>query len=298
MADSGTTPAALVEIRRRSGIAALLGRAAKTPRGAVGLLLLGTVVALAFLGPWFAAHSPYDFFGAPYQAPDAEFPLGTDNMGRDTLSRLLFGGRTLLTLAICATVCTMVIGTLLGLFAGHARGRADSIVMRLLDVILAFPDRVLVLLCVAVLGTSNLVMVLSIALAFAPGIARVARATTIEVASREFVEYAEALGLSRWRLLTREILPNILTPLMVEAGFRLTWAIGLVAGMNFLGFGVQPPNADWGLMINECREGMLMQPWPVAAPLICIAVFLIGVTLFGDALSRAAGRTISVGGKA
>ncbi|MBN9274372.1 MAG: ABC transporter permease subunit, partial [Mesorhizobium sp.] len=123
-----------------------------------------------------------------------------------------------------------------------------------------------------------------------PAIARASRAVTLDVAHKEFVQYAEAIGMPRRQILMREILPNILTPLMVEAGFRLTWAMGLIAGINFLGFGVQPPTADWGMMINENRDGLLFQPWAVGLPIICIGFVIFGANLLADAVARAAAR--------
>jgi peptide/nickel transport system permease protein len=159
--------------------------------------------------------------------------------------------------------------------------------MRSMDVILAFPQIVLVLLFVSMLGSHLSLIVALVALAWVPQVARVARGVTADIVHREYVQAAEAIGLPRRRILFREILPNVATPLMVEYGLRLTWSIAVIAAVSFLGFGIQPPNADWGLMINENRGGITQQPWAVLAPAICIALFAIGTNFITEGVSRA-----------
>ncbi|MBE2277077.1 MAG: ABC transporter permease [Rhodobacteraceae bacterium] len=283
-----TGPADLPVPAQRPG---LLRRALRQTRGRIGLGVLLAVVALSVAGPWIAPHSPYDFVAMPFQPPDAVTWLGADNMGRDVLSRILNGGWILMTMALSATALAMLAGTVLGLVAGYAGGRTDAVIMRLLDVVLAVPERVLVLMFVSVIGANQVILTLATGLVFIPSIARTARAATMDIVRNEYVEYAEAIGMSRWQLLRDEILPNVTTPLMVEAGFRLTWSIGLITGISFIGFGTQPPTPEWGLMINESRDGLLFQPWAVVAPILCIAAFVIGVNLLADAIARAAGRT-------
>ena len=159
--------------------------------------------------------------------------------------------------------------------------------MRGMDVILAFPQIVFVLLFVSLLGPKLGLIVVLVALTWVPQVARVARGITSDIVHREYVESAELIGLSRRRILAREILPNVTTPLMVEYGLRLTWSIALIAAISFLGFGIQPPNADWGLMINENRNILTIQPWAVVVPAACIAVFAIGTNFIAEGISRA-----------
>lgn len=278
------------ETRRVNPVVRLLGRTLTMRRGQIGLALLALAVVAAVAGPHLAPFGVDDFVGAPFQPPDGDSLFGTDNLGRDVLSRALAGGGGLLWMSTGATLIAMVFGTAIGLIAGQSRGHLDGLLMRAMDVILAFPERVLVLLCVAIAGAGGLLLMVSVGLVFMPAIARASRAVTLDVAHKEFVQYAEAIGMPRRQILMREILPNILTPLMVEAGFRLTWAMGLIAGINFLGFGVQPPTADWGMMINENRDGLLFQPWAVGLPIICIGFVIFGANLLADAVARAAAR--------
>ena len=159
--------------------------------------------------------------------------------------------------------------------------------MRLLDVVLAFPQIVLTLLFVSVFGPRLWLIVLMVGIGHAPRIARVTRAAALEVAQRDFVHAAEALGMARRKILFDEILPNITSPLLVEFGLRLTYSIGLIAALSFLGFGMQPPAADWGLMINENRIGITVQPWAVLVPVLLIGILTIGTNLVADGLGRA-----------
>ncbi len=220
------------ETRRLNPVVRLLGRTLTVRRGQIGLALLALAVVAAVAGPHLAPFGVDDFVGAPFQPPDGSSLFGTDNLGRDVFSRALAGGGGLLWMSAGATLIAMVFGTAIGLIAGQSRGRLDGLLMRAMDVILAFPERVLVLLCVAIAGAGGLLLMVSVGLVFMPAIARASRAVTLDVAHKEFVQYAEAIGMPRRQILMREILPNILTPLMVEAGFRLTWAMGLIAGIQ------------------------------------------------------------------
>ena len=190
-------------------------------------------------------------------------------------------------MAFAAATLGVGLGAALGMLAGFSRSRLDDGLMRSMDVILAFPQIVLVLLFVSMLGSHLSLIVALVALAWVPQVARVARGVTADIVHREYVQAAEAIGLPRRRILLREILPNVATPLMVEYGLRLTWSIAVIAAVSFLGFGIQPPNADWGLMINENRAGITVQPWAVLAPALCIALFAIGTNFITEGVSRA-----------
>ena len=272
--------------RRREWVDILLG-SWRFGRTKVGVVLVGIIVLLALIGPLVAPHSPYVFVGRPFALPSAHALFGTDYIGRDVLSRVLCGGRTVIGLSLIATALAMVMGVALGLLAGYSRPAVDDVIMRLLDVLLAFPSIVFVLLLVALLGHSLWLIVLAVAVTHAPRIARVARGATLEIVGRDFVRASEALGVPRRKILMGEILPNITSPLLVEFGLRLTYSIGLIAALSFLGYGLQPPAADWGLMIQENRVAIIVQPWATFVPVFMIALLTIGTNLITDGVSRA-----------
>lgn len=251
-----------------------------------GLLLTLCVLLVALAGPWLAPHGAAAFTGPVYGAPAAGAPLGYDYLGRDVWSRLLLGGWSMVWMTIAAAVIALLLGAALGLLAAHAGGRTDRALVWCADVLLAFPNLILVLLVVSMLGRAPWLIVLTTAVAFLPGMLRLARSLALGVASQEFVEAAELLGYSRRHILLREVLPNILTPLLVHFGSMLSWAVTILSGLSFLGYGVAPPAADWGLMINENRAGLQAQPLAVLAPVLMIVLFALGANLLADGLAR------------
>lgn len=267
--------------------ATLLRRAMRYGHTRVGLVLTAGLLLVVILAPLIAPHSPAEFVGAPFAGPSSGALLGTDHLGRDVVTRTLYGGRTVAWMSISAATLGVVFGLLIGLIAGYVRGLVDTLLMRAMDVLLAFPQVVLVLLFVALLGSKAWLIVVLVACVWAPQISRVVRAMTMDIASREFVEAAEVLGQPRRRILARDVVPNLTTPLLVEYGLRIAWSIWAIAAIGFLGFGIQPPTADWGLMINENRAGLVSQPWAVLAPIICIALFSVGTALLAEGISRA-----------
>ena len=266
----------------------LARRAWYQARTKIGVLLVSLLVALALFGPFFAPHSPTEFAAVPFAHPSGAVPLGADNLGRDVLSRFLWGGRSILGLSLLATALGLTLGTSIGLLAAYTRSILDDVLMRAMDVILAFPSIVLALVVVATIGPKLWLLVLVVGLTTMPRVARVTRGASLEIVERDFVQAAEVLGESRTKILFGEILPSITSPLMVEASLRLTYSIGLIASLSFLGFGLQPPAADWGLMINENRQALTIQPWGAVMPVIAIALLTIGTSLIGGGLSRAA----------
>jgi len=266
----------------------VLARTCRSRRGLVGLALVIPIVLIAVLGPFLAPKSPTAFVGLPYAGPSSEAWLGTDGIGRDVLSRVLWGGREILALAVLATVIGIVVGTALGTTAGYVKGALDEAIMRTLDVALAFPQIILALLLVSIIGPQLWLVCLAVAAIHAPQVARVARAATLRTVEQDHVKYAEAFGIPRRRVILGEVVPNIISPVMVEAGLRLTYSIAIIASLSFLGFGLQPPSADWGLMVNENRIGIQQNPWPVVAPIVLIAILTVGVNMFSDAVARSA----------
>jgi peptide/nickel transport system permease protein len=192
-------------------------------------------------------------------------------------------------MAVLATVLGLVLGTAVGLTAAYARNSADDVLMRGMDVILAFPQIMLALVVVATVGASETLIVLAVGLTTMPRVARITRGAAQAIVERDFVAAAEALGLPRIRILMREVLPNVLSPLLVEANLRLTYSIGLIASLAFLGLTPNPNGADWGLMIQQNRVALgTDQPWGVLLPMIAIALLTIGTGLVGDGFARAA----------
>jgi peptide/nickel transport system permease protein len=266
---------------------ALLADAARLARTRIGLVIVVVLIVVALGGPLIAPHSPTEFVAVPNSGPSGEALFGADALGRDVWSRFLYGGRTVLWLAAAATVLGMVVGVVVGLIAAYARNWFDDVLMRLNDVLLAFPQIIFVLLAVSAIGPKLWLIVLTVGLTHAPRIARVMRGAALEVVERDFVKSAEVVGEKRWRIVFGEVLPNVTSPLLVELGLRMTYSIGLVAGISFLGFGLQPPTADWGLMINENRLSINVQPWAVMLPVIAIGLLTIGTNLITDGISRA-----------
>jgi peptide/nickel transport system permease protein len=282
---SDTTPPA-VPARRRRGWAAILRQAASLPRGRFGLAVLGLVVAVAVVGPFVAPHSATASIVAPFADPSRQALLGGDILGRDVFSRVLDGGWVLLLMAAAATAIGVSIGTAGGIAAGYLQGRPDGLIMRTVDVLLAFPQLVFALLLVSIIGPKLWLVILAVGLSHAPQVARVMRAATLDVSERDFVKASELIGVKRRRIMAEEILPNLISPLMVEIGLRLTYSIVIIAGLAFLGFGQPPPAPNWGIMINENRQGLVLNPWGVVVPAILIALLTIGASTFTDAVAR------------
>jgi peptide/nickel transport system permease protein len=264
--------------------------------GLWGTGLTAAVLLLVVIGPFVAPNSPVDFIGGPFEPPSAGAPLGTDIVGRDVLSRVLSGGTVILSLSAIATALGVMSGGLLGICAGYFRGITDDLIMRTLDVLLAFPQTILALLFVSVLGSSFLLIALLIAMIHAPQVARVIRAAALRVSGEDFVEFAKTAGMSPLQIMVREIAPNVLRPLLVELGLRFTYSIALIAGLSFLGLAQEPPAANWGLMLNENRIGLMQNPWPVVVPVCLIALLTVGVNLLTDAVGSWAAHGSSGGG--
>jgi len=255
----------------------------------IGLAGVAGILVLVVAGPWFAPHSPYDLVGLPYAVPSGDFPLGTDFVGRDVLSRLLHGGRSVVLLALLATVLAYLMGGTIGLVAGFLRGKVDAVLMRTIDVLLAFPAMLFILLLATGVGASPTVVVFGIAVIQTPHISRVIRAATLQLVGRGFVEAAIARGEHTLRIIRREIVPNILSTLVADGGPRFTFSILMVAALNFLGVGLRPPEPDWAVMIAENRPGLQLNVWGVVAPAILIAILAVSINLVADSFARARG---------
>ncbi len=258
-------------------------------RSRIGLVMVAVIVLIALLGPLFAPHSPTAFVSAPNSAAGQNGLLfGGDSLGRDVWSRFLYGGRTILGMSLASTIIGVGLGLVLGLTAAYFAGWIDEVIMRISDVFMAFPQIVLALLLVAAFGPSVPLIILIVGISHAPRVARVIRGAAQQIVERDFVRAAEAVGEPRRRIIFGELLPNVTSPLLVECGLRLTYSIGLIAALSFIGDGLQPPTADWGLMINENRLAVTVQPWGVVLPVLAIALLTIGTNLLTDGYARAA----------
>jgi peptide/nickel transport system permease protein len=234
-----------------------------------------------------APHPPNEIAGPAYGPPVSGHTFGFDYLGRDVLSRYLSGGRTAIFLAFVATALGTVLGVIVGLASAYRRGWFDEVAMRGIDVLLAFPILIFVLVVISGFGASLSVIVIAVALTFAPRIARIARAAALEIVDLGYVEAAKARGERSYYIAAREILPNMGTPILVDFGIRVTQAIIVVSSVSFLGFGIQPPTADWGLMVSENRAGITVQPWPIVLPVVTIALLTIGLNMVIDGFERA-----------
>lgn len=273
---------------RRVESLAVLGRAARSRRGLIGLSLAAVVVAIAAIGPFVAPYSPTEFVTIPFASPSAEHLLGGDVLGRDVLSRTLSGGWLLLLSALAATALGVAVGAATGIAAAYYRGWRDGLIMRAVDVLLAFPQIVFALLLVSVVGAKLWLVVLAVAFSHAPQVSRVMRSAALDVSEKDYVKAMELIRIPPAKIIFGDMLPNLVTPLMVEIGLRLTYSIVIIAGLSFIGFGLQPPDPNWGLMLNENRIGLVPNPWAVIAPAVLIALLTVGTNTFTDAIARVA----------
>ena len=263
----------------------------RTKSGRIGLFIVLLHLMLALIGPLLAPYSPIEFQEPVAQnqlaPPSAEFWLGTDQFARDVFSRLVSGATSIIWLSVAGCALGVTLGTVIGMSSGYIGGRVDEIVMRIVDGMYAFPTLLLALLVLTTLGSSWINIVLTIGIVFTPGPARVMRSTTLSLKSMEFVQSARLRGESAVYIIFREILPNVLPVLGVEATVRLSYAILTVASLGFLGLGVQPPSPDWGLTIAESREWLAVAPWIALAPAAAVASLVIGVNLLVDSIRQA-----------
>lgn len=261
----------------------------RDPRILTGSIIALVVVVLAILGPLFAPYGENEIVGKPFTMEGG--PLGTDYLGQDVLSRVLYGGQSVLMIAVLATVLGVALGLVVGVTAAYVGGWLDELLMRGNDVLLAFPQILIALVVLsAVEQPTWWMIVLLVGIAHAPRVARVARGVALSYVNNDFVTAAEAIGEPRWRIAMFELGPNLVVPLLAETGLRLTYSIGTVAAIGFLGFASNPNAADWGQMTNENRLALLVQPWGVLAPVILIGLFTIGTNLIADGIGQRAAK--------
>jgi len=251
----------------------------------LGFLILAVLVVVALLAPWISPYSPTDInLEASLGSPTRAHLLGQDPLGRDILSRILYGARISVMVGFSTVGVSLVLGTIMGFLAGYYRGVVDEGIMRLVDILLAFPGILLAIAFTAILGPSLRNVILALCVMGWVGYARIVRAQVLSLRDAEFVQAARSLGVRDGRVLYRHILPNILAPLIVEATFGIAGVILGEAGLSFLGLGVQPPTPSWGSMLNEGRQFLLVAPHLTLGPGIAIMTVVFGLNFLGDGL--------------
>ena len=260
------------------------------PSGLVGISLVGFHIILAIISPTIV---PYDYKTMDSQAilngPSFEHWLGTDNLGRDILTRTMLGGRQALMVTTIATAIAIAWGSMLGVLLGLIGGWLENLVMRLVDAFLAIPWILFLLLIVSVIGLGNAVLIPTLAFFYGIPVVRMSRAATHDVVALDFITAARARGETRTTIVKKELLPNVRDVLLVEGAMRWSWMLLAFSSLSFLGFGVAPPTADWGLMISSARSFMSFAPWAVLAPVVALSSLIVGINLSADALAKALG---------
>ncbi|MEM4727393.1 MAG: ABC transporter permease [Candidatus Bathyarchaeia archaeon] len=251
----------------------------------IGLILIGIFLFLAIFGPLIAPYNPLaQDLGRSFLPPSLQHPFGTDHLGRDIFSRVLYGSRLSLVMGITVTAILFIVGTTLGLISGFFGGKVDEIIMRVTDMIMAFPSLILAMAVAAALGPSLFNTMITIAFVGWPRYARLARVSCLQVKEETYIEAARSIGASNGRLIFNHILPVILSPLIIQATINLGGVILLAAGLGFLGLGAQPPEPEWGLMVSEGRRFISREWWIAGFPGLMILIVVLGFNLLGDAL--------------
>lgn len=267
----------------------LLKRLFDSGPGRFGLLILSFWLIVMVMTLFWTPYGTSDFhIEHRLEPPSRQFFFGTDRFGRDVLSRVLAGSRQVILVSLSGTLIALLMGATVGLTAGYFGKLYEEIIMRFMDIFMAFPSLVLALLVLGILGPGWTSVVLVIGVVFTPRVARVSRSAVLEVKNREFVEAAKSRGEGSFYIMVVEMLPNILGPLGVEFSVRFAFSIFISASLGFLGVGVQPPTPDWGLLVNEGRDLVLVAPWVVFFPCLAIASLIVGLNFLSEAIRQLA----------
>jgi peptide/nickel transport system permease protein len=253
-----------------------------------GLVVVVVFVLTASVAPWIAPHDPVALgLGQQLKAPSLEYPLGTDELGRDLLSRLLWGARYTLLITIGAVALALIVGTASGVYSGFLGGWSDTVIMRVMDVLLAMPGFLLAIAIIAALGVGIVNVIIAVGVHAIPVFARIVRGATLSVREQEYVQAARALGSPNSRIMWRHILPNVTPPVLVQTTLQLATAILTASGLSFLGLGTQPPTPEWGAMLSAGRSYITSNPQLAAIPGLAILLVALGFNLMGDGLRDA-----------
>jgi peptide/nickel transport system permease protein len=270
---------------------------AALPHQSPMILIAGAILAVhvivAATGPLWAPYSPDRLLvDQPFASPSWHHLLGTDNFGRDVFSRLVYGERIMLALALISAGVAVLVGSGLGIVTAYLGGWIDEVIGRLNEIVLTVPPLIISLLVLGAVGSSYPLLVALVALFFAARVATVIRAATLDVVTEDFITTAKLRGESTLSIAARELFPNVLSAVLVEFSLRTGYAVLFIAGLSFLGFGASPPTPDWGLMINEGRSYISTAPWPVLGPSLALASLVIGLSLFTEGIGSKLGLTV------
>ena len=262
----------------------------RSPATLIGLVILLAHLLIALLAPVLVPYSPTALSpDSTLAAPSWAHPFGTDGFGRDILTRVLLGGRIALAISLLAATLAVLLGGWLGVWFGYVGGWLDEVAMRIVDALISIPGLLMLLVIVTTLGSGYPVLLLAMLISYTPGVIRVARAAAHEFTPRDFVTAARARGEPAWAVVRRELWPNLLDVLLVEFAMRSSWMVLAISGLSFLGFGVNPPTPDWGLMINENRSMMALGPWATLFPILAIGSLVVALNLVADGIAKAVG---------
>ena len=251
----------------------------------IGLVILIAFVLIGILAPLLAPYDPLEIIPrAAKEPPSRQYPFGTDNLGRDVLSRVVYGARLSIGVGLIAVLIGMMGGTFLGMIAGFYGDRIDSLIMRLIDIMLAFPGILLAIFIVAVMGPGLTNAMIAVGISVIPVYARTARGSILSVKTHEYIAAARSIGVQDWRLMLRHVLPNIMAPIIVVATVNVGTAILAAAGLSYLGLGAQPPSPEWGSMLSVARNYLRDAWWMATFPGLSIMFVVLAVNLFGDGL--------------
>ena len=274
--------------RRRKNILSFLEKFSENKIAVVGALIVLIYVFVATFAPWLAPYDPYEInLENKLQSPNSSHWMGTDDKGRDILSRIIYGSRLSMGIGFAAVLFGSFFGIMMGMAAGYYGGWVDAILSRMLDVMLAFPGILLALAIISALGPSLLNVTFAVGVFSIPLFARIARGSTMEVRNLEYIDAIRSLGANDTTIIFNHILPNILSPLIIQATLRLATAILSAAGLSFLGLGAQPPSSEWGTMLSNGRDFLFSAPHVAIFPGLAIAFLVMGFNLFGDGLRDA-----------
>ena len=279
------TPAHIEPEQHERPILRFLGRLRRSRNVIIGATVLSAIILLVLLAPVIAPFEPTEQFRRQrLQPPDSTHIMGTDNLGRDVFSRVLYGGAVSLQIGLFSVAIGATVGSILGLVAGYFGGVVDSLIMRFIDMMLAFPSILLALVIIAVLGRELQNVMIAVGISSIPVYTRVVRGSTLSIKQMDFIAAATALGSSPWRAIFVHILPNVIAPIIVITTNGVAGAIIAGAALSFLGLGQQPPNPEWGLMLNEGREYIRVAAWVTTFPGLAIMLTVLAINLLGDGL--------------
>lgn len=277
----------MAEQRRATSGSRMWRRIRSQPKAYVGLIFVAGLALVAIFGPWLAPYDPDATDFPLFESPSLRHPMGTDSFGRDLFSRLIVGTRISFTIGVVAAAAAAVIGVALGLLAGYRGGWTDSLIMRIIDLIWAFPVIILTVGMVAVFGAGARNVVIAIAIAYVDDFARIVRGDVLRLREEEFTIAARTIGLRDWRIMARHILPNVLAPVIILSSFAVGLGILAESGLTFLGIGADPSTPTWGLSLNEGRDFIRRAWWISVFPGLAIMFTVLALNLLGDGLRDA-----------